>query len=269
MSNTETQVLTPSTAATVPPWRVPAGKVLLVLPAFNEEAGLGSLLASVDQTLYDARIGYEVIVVDDGSTDDTLRVANEYAAHMPIIIEAHERNQGLGAAIRDGLGIAARRAGERDIAIVMDADNSHTPGLILSMVRSIQEGADVVIASRYCDGAVVRGVPFNRLLLSWCARLVLQLLFPTRGVRDYTCGYRAYRSSALRRAFDRYGDGFVKEDGFQCMVDVLLKLRQMDAVFREVPLILRYDLKGGVSKMQILKTIRRTVALVLRRRFGA
>jgi dolichol-phosphate mannosyltransferase len=65
---------------------------------------------------------------------------------------------------------------------------------------------------------------------------------PIRGVRDYTCGYRAYRGRVLRQAFQRYGDDFINQEGFQCMVDILLKLRKMDVIFGEVPLILRYDL---------------------------
>jgi len=150
----------------------------------------------------------------------------------------------------------------------MDADNTHTPGLIGSMVRLIEEGSDVVIASRYQPGAQVWGVPFHRRRLSDGARLLFRLVFPIRGVRDYTCGYRAYRASLLKRAFDTLGDQFVSEQGFQCMVDILLKLRRMNAVFREVPMILRYDLKGGVSKMRVGRTIFRTLGLMLRRRFA-
>lgn len=252
-----------------PPWRQQPGRVLVILPAFNEADNLSAVLASVDQALYEAGIEFEVIVVDDGSTDDTARIAREHARYMPLHVEVHDRNQGLGAAIRDGLRVAVERARERDIVVVMDSDNSHTPGLILNMVRRAQEGADVVIASRYRDGAIVRGVPMHRILLSWAARIVMQTLFPTAGVRDYTCGYRAYKSALLKRAFDRYGEGFVNQEGFQCMVDILLKLRKMGVVFREVPLMLRYDLKGGVSKMRIARTIAQTMKLLVRRRFSS
>ncbi|MHC4180076.1 MAG: glycosyltransferase family 2 protein [Planctomycetota bacterium] len=240
----------------------------MVLPAYNEEESLGPLLRRIDQAMFEDGVDYEVILMDDGSADRTVAIAEEYAQYMPVRCYRHEVNQGLGATIRDGLEIAVSRAGERDIIVAMDADNSHTPGLIRSMVRLVLEGNDVVIASRYQRGSYVRGVPFHRQLLSFGARLIFQIAFPIKGVRDYTCGYRAYRSEVLRRAFSRFGREFVSQTGFQCMVDILLKLRAMDAIFREVPLILRYDLKGGASKMKVVSTIIGTLKLLLSRRFG-
>jgi len=150
--------------------------------------------------------------------------------------------------------------------VVMDADSTHAPDLVRDMVRVVREGADVVIASRYRPGWQVRGVPVQRKLRSAGARVLFQLCFPIRGVQDYTCAYRAYRASALRDAFRRYGDDFVNQKGFQWTVDILLKLRELDLVFCEVPLVLRYDLKRGASKMKVLRTIAGSLALVVKRR---
>jgi len=105
--------------------------------------------------------------------------------------------------------------------------------------------------------------------LSVGARLLFTTLFPTRGVRDYTSGYRAYRVSVIREAFAAYGDDFVGETGFSCMADVLLKLRKQGVVFGEAPLRLRYDLKGGESKMQVFRTIGLTLKLLARQRFSS
>ncbi len=87
-------------------------------------------------------------------------------------------------------------------------------------------------------------------------------------MKDFTCGYRAYRARVIRESFARYGDHFLDQDGFQCMVDILLKMRRMNLIFGEVPFILRYDYKEGSSKMNVPKTIRDTLALAWRRRFG-
>lgn len=251
-----------------PDWRLPPGRVFVVLPAYNEAEGLGDLIRRIDGALFHEGVEYQVIVVDDGSTDSTAEVAKDYAAAIPLHLERHEVNQGLGATIRDGLRVAAELCSDRDIVIAMDADNTHTPGLMRSMVRRVHEGNDVVIASRYQRGSNVRGLPLHRRFLSWAASILLRTLFPIRGVRDYTCSFRAYRGEVLKEAFRRYGDEFVSQGGFQCMVDILLKLRTMDLIFREVPLILRYDYKLGASKMPIWATIRRTLLLVLRRRLG-
>jgi len=84
---------------------------------------------------------------------------------------------------------------------------------------------------------------------------------------DYTCGYRAYRAHVLQQVTQSDPD-FFDQDGFQAMVDVLLKLRRnRDLVFGEVPLVLRYDHKAGASKMDIRATTLDTLRLMLRRRF--
>jgi len=150
----------------------------------------------------------------------------------------------------------------------MDADNTHSPGLIRAMTRRIHEGADVVIASRFRPGADVAGVPLHRRLLSRWASWLFMAFFPIHGVRDYTCGFRAYRGPVLRDAFERYGEEFIDQDGFQCMVDILLKLRRLDVIFAEVPMILRYDRKSGASKMNVLRTTTGTLWLMARRRLG-
>jgi dolichol-phosphate mannosyltransferase len=246
----------------------PPSRVIVVLPAYNEEANIGGLLERIDEALNEAGLFYRVIVVDDGSVDGTAVLLSQYATSLPLTVLRHEVNQGLGAAIRDGLNLAAQEAGPRDVIITMDSDETHTPGLILRMVRMIREGHDVVIASRYRSGARVFGLSFFRTLMSYGASWLMRLVFPTPGVRDFTCGFRAYQSTVLRQAIETYQDRFVDQDGFQCMVDILLKLRPMKVIFGEVPMILRYDLKVGASKMRVLRTIRGTLSLLLRRRLG-
>ena len=242
--------------------------VHVVLPVYNEEGRIERLLNHIDEAMEDADIAYEIILVDDGSRDRTERIVRECATRMPIRLMRHEVNRGLGATIRDGLVAAAERAEDRDIIVTMDADDTHAPGLILRMVRMISEGHDVVIASRYRPGSRSVGVPFTRLALSHISSWMFRLVFPIRGVKDFTCGYRAYRARVIRESFARYGDHFLDQDGFQCMVDILLKMRRMNLIFGEVPFILRYDYKEGSSKMNVPKTIRDTLALAWRRRFG-
>jgi dolichol-phosphate mannosyltransferase len=243
-------------------------KIIAVLPAYNEEANIGKLLTRISHAMYEANLNFEVIVVDDGSRDGTRQVLDESATTLPLRVCSHPVNLGLGAAIRDGLQAAADLAQEDDIIITMDADETHSPGLILRMARMILEGFDVVIASRYQPGARVLGVPLFRRLMSFGASWLFRILFPTPGVRDFTCGYRAYRAGALKKAIGHYGTSFVDQNGFQCMVDIILKLRKLDVIFGEVPMLLRYDLKGGDSKMRVFKTAKNTLLLLAKRRMG-
>jgi dolichol-phosphate mannosyltransferase len=244
-------------------------KVWLVLPALNEENSLPPLLARIEEAMFEAGLDYRIVFVDDGSTDTTPQIMADAAARFGATTVTHDTNLGLGAAIRDGLLEAARQAEPRDIIVTLDADNTHTPDLILRMVRMVREGHDVVIASRYRPGSRTRGVPMLRRFLSRVASLLLRVVFPTPGVRDYTSGYRAYRAEVMQNVVTTTGRSFFDQDGFQVMIDILLKLRRRgDLIFGEVPLILRYDLKADASKMDVTATIVNTLKLVGRRRVG-
>ncbi len=234
-------------------WDTPT--VYLVLPAYNEEVSLPALLPRVKSALEGAGIPYHVIVVNDGSADRTRDVARQHGAQMPLTIVDHERNQGLGAALKSGLLKASGLAQGHDVIVTMDADNTHPPDLILAMLGRVQDGYDLVVASRFVDGGQQVGLPFHRRVLSRTAGILLKTLFPVPGVTDYTCGFRAYRASVLKAALDAYGPSLVQERGFSCFVEVLLKLRTLGALACQVPLVLRYDFKESASKLRIMRTL--------------
>lgn len=188
--------------------------IFIVLPAYNEEKTIGTLLDSVIFVMKENGLSYQVVVVNDGSSDKTAKVIHQFKKRMPISLVNHKKNLGLSEAIKTGLLYTLKKAKSKDIIITMDSDNTHTPGLILRMVRMIREGNDVVIASRYRTGSRVKGVPISRMFLSLGASLLFRLSFPIRGVRDYTCGYRAYRAKVLKEAFSYYGEDFVNRPGF-------------------------------------------------------
>lgn len=239
--------------------------IYIVLPAYNEEKTLPPLLEAIRENMDEARLPYSVIVVNDGSTDATVRVVSEASETMPITLIEHPQNKGLSETLKTGLLSAVNYASPKDIIITMDADNTHTPGLIMTMVRMIREGHDVVIGSRYQKGSRVIGVPFLRRLLSFGASLIFKSLFPIKGVKDYTSGYRAYRAQVIKNMFTAYGGDFINQPGFSAMVDVLLKIRKYPVIIGEAPLILRYDQKAGASKMKVAKTIVETLKLIWKR----
>jgi dolichol-phosphate mannosyltransferase len=245
-----------------------ARKVMVVLPAYNEEENIGELLKQIRYALEeDSKTNYKVYVVNDGSRDNTQKIVEDMSQDMPIEVLVHPVNLGLGATIRDGLYKAVNDSDKNDIVITMDADATHNPGLILRLIRMIIEGHDVVIASRFQSGARVIGLVWYRKLLSYTASIIFRITYPIKGVRDYTCGYRAIRADVLKQAMAEYGDKFVDQDGFQCLVDILLKLRRRKLLFGETPLILRYDQKGGMSKMNVGRTIKNTLLLIVKRFF--
>lgn len=242
--------------------------IIIVLPAYNEAGAIGSLLESFIEAFRDERWDWRVILVNDGSTDDTEKAARGFQGRLKLEIVNHPSNRGLAESLKTGLLRAVGSAEGKDIIITMDSDGSHLPGLIFRMARLIKEGNDLIIASRYERGSRVVGVTLYRRTLSRLAAILCRVIFPMPGVRDYTCGYRAYRASLLKRAWAEYGEEIISEPGFSCMVDLLLKVRKYLPIITEVPLILRYDLKAGPSKMNVGKTVKQTLWLLLRRRLG-
>src|SRR5262245_22569257 len=216
-----------------------------------------------------AKRGYQAVLIDDGSTDGTVAEARQAVAEsdgeLPLEVLRHGDNRGLGAGLRTGISWCLERADDADVIVTLDADNTHPPKLIPGIVDKIGEGFDLVIASRYQRGARVIGVPAHRNALSAVGRLLFQALFPMRGVRDYTCCFRAYRAPVLRRAQMVYRDEFLTARGFEAVMDLLLRLRQLGIRATEVPLQLHYEERVGRSKMQVVRTIRRTLALLATR----
>jgi dolichol-phosphate mannosyltransferase len=238
----------------------------ILLPAYNEEEALALLLPRIRQVMEQHQLAGQVIVVDDGSTDRTAETARAGGADEVL---PHAQNMGLAAGLRTGLNHAIQTAQPDDVIVTMDADNTHDPGLIPRMIQRIDEGFDIVIASRFRPGARVVGVSPTRRALSNLGGWVYRLLLPIRGVRDYTCGYRAYRVAVLQTAFARWGDRFISETGFAAMPDILLKLRLLDDILvTELPFILRYDRKSGASKMRVGSNITTSLMLALRRAAG-
>ncbi len=246
--------------------------IFVVLPAYNERENLPSLFARFDKVLTKIGRAARIIVVDDGGTDgqaEWLAKQKGRVGPFPLQVVTHAKNMGLGQTLLDGLLAAVSQAKPGDLVLTMDADNTHPPELLLSMLGAMGgNSADIVIASRYRTGATITGLSRFRKLTSLGARLLFQVVFPIRGVRDYTCGYRLYDAHFLQRALYALGNDLVRERGFACMAELLLKLARCGARCTEVPLELRYDKKSGESKMRIRQTVGRTLRLLLGERLA-
>jgi dolichol-phosphate mannosyltransferase len=245
--------------------------IWVVLPAWNEERAIGPALRALAEAVGGRESEYHAVLVDDGSTDRTVaeagRALAERGGALPLTVLRHDRNRGLGAGLRTGIYWCLDRAGEGDVIVTLDADNTHPPALIPALVSRLGDRYDLAIASRYRPGASVSGVPGYRRALSDFGRLFFQGLFPIPGVRDYTCCFRAYRVPALRRARLAYGEELCTARGFEAVMDLLLRLRTVGVRAVEMGFPLDYGKRAGQSKMKVLRTIRTTLALLARRRW--
>lgn len=244
--------------------------IRVMLCAFNEERDVHRLLLRVARTLGAHGQPWSVLLVDDGSRDGTVaearRAASELGAALPLEIVSHAQNAGLGAALRTGFAWMRDHAGPDDVVVTFDADNTHPPEQIPQLLAALDGGYELAIASRYQPGATIAGVPAYRAALSDVAGGILRTVLPIPGVREYTCCYRAYRMSLLRRAFAAYGDAFVAEGGFAAVSDILLRLRPLGVRATEIPIQLDYASRVGASKMRAIPTALRTLRFALRRR---
>lgn len=223
----------------------------VLLPAYNEEESLPVLLPKIEQFFAEEGEVGVIVVCDDGSTDRTAAVLAAYPFKSRLVVISHKINRGLGETSRDLFERASELLKDEDVIIRMDCDDTHDPSFMHLMKRKLDEGHDVVIASRFQKGGGQKGVGAYRALISRAANLFMKVLFPISGVQEYSCGFRAYRAGVIRRAIRVFGNDFIqlKGLGFTCTLEKLVKLRILGARFAEVPFMLRYDRKVSVSKM--------------------
>jgi dolichol-phosphate mannosyltransferase len=247
----------------ISPYRDKNNRVIFVgLPAYNEEVAIKRLLGKLE-ILIGRGEPLKILVYNDGSTDRTGAVASEWAAKLPLTLLGHTQNRGLGAGLRSLVSHARIFGAPNDVLVTMDCDDTHDPEQIPSMVQPIRLGYDIVIASRFRAGALSRGVPPFRRFTALGVMALLKSFHPMPGVLDYSCGFRAYRVGLLHAGHDAYGEDLITEDGFACMVELLLKLSTLGPKITEVPLVLRYDLKPSPSKMNVGNNIAKLLKLII------
>jgi glycosyltransferase involved in cell wall biosynthesis len=224
----------------------------VVIAAYNEAAIIERTLQRVVAELQ-TRPGVvsEVILVNDGSRDETGRIAEAFAADEPrILVVHHVRNFGQGRALRTGFDRA-----RGDVVVTLDADLSYGPEYIFRMADALEaERVDIVLASAYAKGGTVENVPFHRHMLSRLGNFYLARMSPYR-VSTSTCVVRAYRREALEGLF-------LTADGMELQLEILMKARVDGLRVHEIPARLAWtDEKAvaaefaRVSKMRILRTI--------------
>lgn len=228
--------------------------IWIVLPAFNEEEALPEIL---NHLTFLAIPSIHVIVVNDGSRDQTVKRVEKFSSAFHLEILHHSTNQGLGAALRTGFNHTIPKLTDEDAVIVMDSDGTHPTALIPEMLKWIRQDCDLVLASRFVPGGTEEGLPTHRLFLSHAANWLMRILFPIPGVLEYTCSFKAYKGKLLKKAYQYFGDKLIEEQGFTCMAELLIKSSFFQPRIVELPLRLRYDLKPGKSKMKISRTILR------------
>jgi dolichol-phosphate mannosyltransferase len=254
--------------------RIQGRTVYLGLPAFNESAAIAPLFDRIRLATEDLKVrgladDLVVIFYDDGSTDDTAAMVRNCHGGLRVFLLTPARNGGLGRGLQGIISYFLEVGNESDVLVIMDCDDTHDPGQIADLLTRIDvAGDDVVIASRYRAGAVIAGVPLSRQILSLGFAFLVKAVLPIKGVRDYSCGYRAYSYPTLKGASSESGFS-LSESGFSAMPEILIRLRGRGWQFGEIPLHLAYDQRQTQSKMRAWQNSKRLLQCVAQWRFVA
>jgi dolichol-phosphate mannosyltransferase len=211
---------------------------LVLIPTYNERENLPLIVAGVL-----AHATTRVMVIDDGSPDGTGDVAEALAREYPGRVDVMHRTgvRGLGRSYLDGFRAAI--ASDADFICQMDADLSHDPKFLPSLIASAAAGADLTIGSRYLEGGRVENWPMRRKMLSAFANTYIRTATGLR-VRDCTAGYRCWRREALARLpLDR-----ITADGYSFLVEVTFLAASVGLRIAEVPIVF-VERRQGISKL--------------------
>lgn len=225
-------------------------EVLVVLPTYNERDNIERVVAGV------RHLGHDVLIVDDGSPDGTGEVADRLAESDDGIRVMHrERKLGIGSAYEEGFRVGL--ADGSKLFVEMDADGSHRPQDLDSIVDGARGCGGLALGSRYMRGGKIVGWTWYRRWLSWGANVYCRLLLGLR-VRDCTSGYRCYTRDLLTGIkLDE-----VVSQGYSFQIEMVHRTVKLGYPVLEVPIRFE-DRIAGASKVS-QGEIRRALWMVLR-----
>ena len=210
----------------------------IVIPCYNEEERLPRTIEQIERYLDSKDVAYELILVDDGSTDGTRLVMDTAAErNRSVRLEALPQNRGKGRALAEG--VAAAKGSE---ILVTDADLSTPIEELEKLQAQLDKGAGVAIASRAVRGSRVEvSQPIYRVLMGKAFNLLVQaVLLP--GIWDTQCGFKLFRADVAHDAFGR-----LTTDGFGYDPEVLFRAKKRGVKIAEVPVVWRNSAPTKVS----------------------
>ncbi len=220
-------------------------KACVLIPSYNVEQTIGGVVRKIKE------MGLEVIVVDDGSTDDTERSASENGA----IVMRHIKNLGKGASIKEGFDFMLRTT-NFDTIIIMDGDGQHNPNDIQKFISRAQEcDDDIIIGNRM---ALTKNMPFVRLATNKFMSFLLSAMCKQR-IPDTQCGFRLIKREILRKIK-------FESNKYDLESEILIKASRMKFKIASVPIETIY--RNELSRIHPVKDTIRFAGLLVKSYFN-
>lgn len=231
-------------------------RVSVVIPAYNEATVIRSTLTAVADYFRSAGIAYEILVVDDGSTDQTVEIVRKVMVVVPDVRLLQSAHRGKGAAVRQGM-----RQAQGEFMVFMDADHSTQINEWSKFVPWLQDGYEVVIGSRKMLGADVKvHQPPLREAMGKVFTWLTNTLLNTQ-VTDITCGFKGFQAHAAARIFR-----LQRLEGWGFDAEILFIAHRLGYRLKEVPVVWTND---AATKVQLLQDAIRSFRELVTIRLGA
>lgn len=245
-------------------------RFFIIVPVLNEAANMPRLSASLSalNQEFSDRFNLRVILVDDGSQDDTSGLAKQAAVQSGFALEIlrHEKNLGPGKAFRTAFLHLSSILSLNDLVLTIEGDNTSRLELVKQMLTRMNEGYDAIFASPYMYGGQIVNTSAFRVFLSVVANLFVKELLGLHGLLTVSSFFRLYKAPTLNKLQSHYGPGIIERAGFECMVEMAMKMVFCGISISEVPMVLDTKARVGKSRMKIMRTIRGYLTLWLRKR---
>lgn len=240
----------------------------LVIPVLNEAPNLPRLSESLRVTTasFQDRYRTHIIFVDDGSIDDTIKAISANCHDLETSVIRHEINQGPGYAFGSAFEYLGDRLKPGDWVCTMEGDNTSNINLLNQMFQRTGEGYEVIFASPYMYGGGFTNTDFFRRFFSFMANTYVREFLGIPGIFTVSSFFRLYKAEVLQALQKIYGKRIIASKGFECMIELSMKLVFRNTKISEVPMVLDSNKRIGKSKMKKLKTVWGYIQVGLNRR---
>ena len=228
--------------------------IYVCVPSYNEAPTVGLLLWKIRRTFSEFSREYQLLVMDDGSSDSTRELLEPYAKVLPMTVLRHRHPIGYGRSLEELLRLAVERTDrpKRDCAVMMHADFSHGAQYLPEFIKRIESGADLVVGKAKVEGERSHG---HR----WLRRTARYFLHGVRitGITDLVCGFAAVRLVSLKNAMRAQGGPLLTEDGWAANAELYGRVARHARRIETVEFTERHDLRERPSRVQSWESARR------------